>query len=75
MTLQDLLVFFTGAENEPPLGFTPKPSLTFLHHLSDILPTASTCSLQLRLPTRLSYDAFRDGMINALKGHGGFGLV
>ena len=74
--LKDILIFFTGAERVPPMGFESQPSLTFLHNPEDILPTASTCSLELRLPTSHSnYDCFRNIMITAVKGHGGFGVV
>ena len=76
VTLADVLVFFTGADREPPLGFSPQPTLTFLDDNNhDILPTSSTCSLELRLPVHHSYSSFKDAMISAVKGHGGFGLV
>ena len=74
--LKDVLIFFTGADRVPPLGFISQPTLTFLHDPKDIFPTASTCSLELRLPTtHAEYNTFKDYMIIAFKGHGGFGVV
>ena len=46
VTLQHVLVFFTGADREPPLGFPTKASLEFLK-AGDVLATASTCDLIL----------------------------
>lgn len=72
----DVMSFFTGAESEPPLGFQVQPRLVFLHNPNDLLPTASTCALTLRLPTvHVQYTEFRNAMILALLGHGGFGCV
>ena len=34
---------------DPPVGFAKDPSVTFLYAQSALLPTASTCDLQLRL--------------------------
>ena len=74
--LDDLLAFSTGADRIPPLGLSIQPSLVFLHGACGIYPTSSTCSLEVRLPTTHSdYLSFKDAMIAALKGHGGFGLV
>ena len=70
-SLEDVLVFFTGADRVPPLGFPHTPSLHFLDDTA-MFPTASTCSLVLCLPTRYStYDAFKDAMIEALTCNGG----
>ena len=77
--VKDNLVFFTGADRIPPLGFDKMPSVTFLH--SDVTPskfcTASTCDPQLRLPTchGEDYEAFKDAMIMSLKDNDGFGGV
>lgn len=74
--MKDILVFFTGADQEPPLGFPNKPVLTFLHKEQDVLPTASTCALELRIPTsHKHYDTFKTMMVTGLAGHGGFGLI
>lgn len=48
-TLTDVMVFLTGCDVPPPLGFGDvEPSVTFSSALS--LPTVSTCSLTLTLP-------------------------
>ena len=73
--LSKILSFFTGAESVPALGFDVQPVLTFSP--SAIYPTASTCALQLTLPT-MHYnkpDTFKEKMLYALKNHGGFGLI
>ena len=71
--LTEVLSFFSGAEYPPPLGFDVDPSVGF----SNLeYPTASTCALELTLPTK-HHDkplVFREKMIYALKNHGGFGL-
>ena len=62
---------FSGADHVPPLGFPQTPSLVFLG-TDAMFPTASTCSLILRLPTRYSaYDAFKDAMITGFQWNGG----
>ena len=43
-------VFFTGVDKIPPLGFDKMPSLEFLHGCDKMLPTASTCSITMRIP-------------------------
>lgn len=71
MTPQDILIFFTGAESEPPLGYDKKPKLLFA---CQKLASASTCALQLTLPLEHhSYESFKENMILSLKGHDGFG--
>ena len=75
MSLEDILSFFSGASNVPPLGFDISPSLLFDHEA--VYPTASTCALQLTLPTRYSddYNQFKSKMTQAFTCHGGFGLI
>ena len=71
--LDTLLSFFTGADVLPPLGYK---TVTLDFNNSNIYPTASTCSIQLTLPTKHStYDEFKHHMIVGLTMHGGFGLV
>lgn len=72
MSLKVLLSFFTGAEEVPPLGFSPPPTLHFNRH--EVYPTASTCALELVLPTQYdTYEQFKDAMLTGLLFHGGFG--
>ena len=67
-------MFFSGAERVPPCGFgDTSPSLVFLHG-NQMLPTASTCDLQMRLPIKhCDYTKFKDAMILGIKCHDGFG--
>ena len=65
------MIFFTGSDTSPPLGFEPLPTLAF--H-TDSLPTASTCINQLVLPLHNCYEDFKKHMLIGLKYHGGFGL-
>ena len=70
-TLSDLLLFFLGTDQIPPLGFDIKPTLTFIKHGK--FPTASTCDIQLRLPTTQRPIKSSDIMILALKCNDSFG--
>ena len=55
MTLQDILVFATGASEPPPLGFDSKPHLDFT---AGKYPTANTCGVTLYVPLLYSkYDS------------------
>ena len=79
-TLEKVLFFFTGAEEIPPLGYevpaTQVPCLSFSH--SAVYPTASTCTIELTLPTKYfqdPYRVFREVMYTAMLCHGGFGLI
>ncbi len=72
VTLKNLLIFCTGADEIPALGFRPDPSLTFVHpeevphHLLG-MPLASTCSLQLKLPIVKEFDTFKQNMLSAIE--------
>ena len=71
-TLDEVLIFFTGAEAIPPTGLPEKPTLKF--DRSQIYPTASTCLLQMVLPTcHQQYATFKRHLNVAFKCHGGFG--
>lgn len=70
--LEDILIFFTGTDTIPPTGLPEEPALEF--DSNEIYPTASTCLLQLVLPTRhQTYAAFKQHLDIAFKCHGGFG--
>ena len=69
MSLKEVLMFATGADHEPPLGFPTEPIIKFLHadnttQTSTILfPTANTCAIALSLPCVDNYETFSDFMI------------
>ena len=74
-TLEDMLIFFSGTDALPPLGFDTPPTLTLLH--GDVrFPTASTCGIHLSIPTKYKkFEDFKDAMITALLSNDGFGGV
>ncbi len=76
VSLEDILSFCTGISAVPVGGFENTPSITFLHGEEHGLATASTCSLQLRLPTKYTenQELFEERLILSLKGHAGFGV-
>lgn len=76
-SIEDVLVFVTGSDRVPPLGFGRKLKVVFLH--TGKFCTSSTCYLQLHLPIMIShgesYDAFQKAMVMSLKDNDGFGGV
>lgn len=73
ISLETVLVFFTGADSVPPLGY-PTAFLRF-HDDSDF-PTASTCAISLTLPIKHEhFTDFKRSMDIALSMHGGFGKM
>ena len=61
--LQDVLIFATALDCKPPLVFKQCPQLRFIHDNERILPTASTCSFVLSLPTApCEYSLFKQRM-------------
>ncbi|XP_034002246.1 G2/M phase-specific E3 ubiquitin-protein ligase-like isoform X3 [Trematomus bernacchii] len=75
--LGKILAFATGASVIPPVGFSPQPSIDFLHgHPSSPkqrLPMANTCINCLKLPLLETYDDFKECMDFALGNTQGFG--
>ncbi len=70
---EDILIFCTGTDTEPPFGFPRKPILTFS---DNILAKASTCVLKLQLPLdHANYESFKYCMVLSLMGNDGFGNV
>ena len=76
-TIEEVLIFFTGADAVPPLGFDKQPTVCFMHNSNSKCSTSSTCELVLRLPTRHgnNYASFRDAMKMSLQDNDGFGGV
>ena len=76
VTPAHILAFVTGAMNIPPMGFPKLLSIMFIEDKSKLLPTASTCSLQLSLPCALSdYSLFTEQFDFAILNTVGFGQV
>ena len=76
MTLSDVLVFWTGASQIPPLGFDQKMKVCFIDSAKHRLPVAHTCSLVIELWREYSDpDNFRDDMLKAITWGGGFHLA
>ena len=76
LTLEEILVFCTGIDRIPIGGFHTKPAIKFSNN-NEVLATASTCELVLRLPTIHANDPvkFEEKFILSPKGHIGFGTV
>lgn len=76
-TLQDIMVFLTGCDSVPPLGFGDvQPGILFTD--GAVLPTVSTCSLTLCFPRSFPTDfqQFKEKMDFVILGsHGFFGTV
>ncbi|MBN3303058.1 G2E3 ligase, partial [Amia calva] len=78
--LGTILAFATGANTVPPIGFSPQPSIEFLHQEHDAgttskLPIANTCINCLKLPLHTSYREFQENMDLALGNTHGFGIA
>ena len=68
--LKKLLIFITGLDAVPALGFVPEPAVTF-RHKTDLdsndatweFPVANTCTNTIAIPSTLrSYPIFKDRM-------------
>lgn len=79
VTFDNLLMFATGTDRIPALGFDPEPTLEFLHIPVNgslrIYPEANTCGLVLRLPLHASYESFNESMILGIVQSPHFGLA
>ena len=72
---EDVLVFVSGCDREPPLGFPKTGHLVFNHDPRADYATSSTCDLNLILPIKEDYPDFRMMMLNSLLLYGGFGTA
>lgn len=74
VTLEDILSFFTGAVRIPVGGFDHEATLSFSP--TAYYPSASTCALELILPTNYFNDEslFRERCTFAFKNPCGFGM-
>ena len=74
-SLEEVLIFCSGADSVPVGGFNKKIDIVFLGD-NEILPTASTCSLVMRIPTcHNSNEKFNEMMLLGLQGGIEFGSV
>lgn len=72
--LRAVLVFVTGADHPPPMGFPNSPEILFETSKNRSLPTACTCGPSLYLPLVLKDpDYFREKMDFAICCAHGFG--
>ena len=73
-TLKEILLFTTGMPHEPPVGFTPRPSVGF--NLVSMYPTANTCGNVLYLPLlHTAVEEFSWHMCFGIQNSAGFGKV
>ena len=71
--LEQVLSFFPGAVSIPPRGYH---SVTLSVNEANSYPTASTCGVELTLPTKYDkYTAFKESLDTGFEMHGGFGLA
>ena len=78
VTLEGILVFATGADSVPPMGFFPKPRLEFW---KDVRPRSNTCANVLYLPLHpecnsdVEFEAFKSYMDDAILNTPSFGVA
>ena len=71
VSLKDVLIFATGSEDIPPMGFVNRPLIEFKDQQ---LPTASTCGPLLVLPLHVDNEkTFIEKMCFGIKDCCGFG--
>uniref|UniRef100_A0A3B3HTZ9 HECT domain-containing protein n=1 Tax=Oryzias latipes TaxID=8090 RepID=A0A3B3HTZ9_ORYLA len=78
ITPPQILAFATGASVVPAIGFSPTPSVQFMHNedddfFSSMFPMANTCVNCIKLPLHTSYQLFREKFDFALGNTHGFG--
>ena len=72
-TISDVMVFLTGCDTIPPLGFgDADPVIMFSD--SGVLPFVSTCCLSITFPRSIptDFEIFKDKMNLAILGSQGF---
>lgn len=67
-SLEDVLIFASGADLVPLLGYTKPPTIVFVQARDRILPISSTRDVHLRLPTvhGSNYQKFQEIMVMAV---------
>ncbi|XP_031327303.1 G2/M phase-specific E3 ubiquitin-protein ligase-like [Photinus pyralis] len=75
-SLEELLVFVTGADTVPALGFGTKIYIRFQHDDKMMYPKANTCGLELYLPTcHTNFDDFKYHMDFGIGNSKDFGIA
>ena len=73
-SIEEVLVFVTGASRPPPLGFNEPPTITFAD--DEPFPMSNTCSNNIRLPVCYSeFEEFKQKMDFAIKNSPSFGYA
>ena len=73
-SIEEVLVFVTGASRPPPLGFDKPATITFSD--DEPFPMANTCANPIRLPVCYSeYEEFKQNMDFANKNSPCFGYL
>ena len=79
LSLENVLVFASGAATVPPFGFPCRPSLAFLHAplngTKPIFPQANSCGIVLYLPLRKLYQDFKKWMTEGIVQSPTFGFA
>ncbi|PIK51156.1 putative G2/M phase-specific E3 ubiquitin-protein ligase-like [Apostichopus japonicus] len=76
---RDILIFATGLDTVPAIGFQSSPQLQFLHDAEinegqiSQFPKAHTCACILKLPIHNSYELFKEKMEFGILSAAGFG--
>lgn len=75
ISLEQLLVFASGADRVPALGFSLEPTLDFIHERGRKYPEANTCIVNLKLPIHATYGQFTKFMCEGIIQAPTFGLA
>ncbi|XP_056615096.1 G2/M phase-specific E3 ubiquitin-protein ligase-like [Triplophysa dalaica] len=73
--LQQILIFASGADRIPALGFTPQPTISFIHEIGRNYPEANTCLVKLKLPIHETYENFTKYMFEGIIQSPTFGMA
>ena len=75
LTFKDILVFSTGSDAVPAVGFQPQPSVSFAADDSKY-PRGKTCGNELELPViNKTYSDFKENMEFGILNSSGFGMA
>ncbi|MEQ2265746.1 hypothetical protein XENORESO_011921, partial [Xenotaenia resolanae] len=75
VTIEQILVFASGADKVPPLGCSPQPTLNFIQKAGLKYPEANTCLVNLKLPIHDTYRQFTKFMCDVIIQAPIFGLA